>query len=203
MVLKMLDEVLRKARFEMVLLTLVAAFSLSLSIFLIADATIGLITERYGLALTALRVFELVFAVTWLFLSTSMNREINWLRKTLYTMDCMLKSEGLDEEQKKSETSELVRNIISFYRDNYLKFTVVLTLAMVVSFSIVLTVAYLLLYDSMSFWVAVFRWAINSSILLITSVLYAYIHKGWRRKLLKVKDAEKKLSEMLGGPIEA
>ncbi|MDH5753907.1 MAG: hypothetical protein OEY95_01685 [Candidatus Bathyarchaeota archaeon] len=194
---------MRKARFEMVLLTLVAVSSLSMSIFLIADATIGLIVEQYGLALAVLRVFELVFAVTWLFLSTSMNREINWLRKTLYTIYALRKSEGLDEEQKKSETSELVRNMIGFYRDNYLKFAVVLTFAIAVSFSIVLTVAYLLLYGSMSFWVAVFRWAINSSILLITSVLYAYIHRGWRRKLLKVKEAERKLSEMLGGLIEA
>jgi hypothetical protein len=198
----MFDEVLRKLRFEMELLGLVVAFSLTLSLFLIVDATIGLIAEQQGLALTVLRAFELVFAVAWLLLSLNVTREINWLRKTHYTIYSVRKSEGLNEEQKKSETAELARSIMGFYRDNYLKFTAVMMLAVGVSFLIVMAVTFLLLYGSISFWVAVGRWAINSSTLLTTSVLYVYIHRSWRRKLLKVKDAEKKLSEMLGGPIE-
>jgi len=202
MVLKMFDEVLRKLRFKMELLALVVTFSLSVSIFLIADATIGLVTEQYGLALTVLRVFELVLAVKWLVLSANMTREINWLRKTFYRIYFLRNSERLDEEQKKSETTELVRSMIGFYRDNYLKFTAVVTLAIGVSFLIVMTVTYLLLIGSMSFWVAVGRWAINSSMLLTASVLYVHVHRDWRKKLLKVKEAEKKLSEMLGGPIE-
>ena len=202
MVLKMFDEVLRKLRFKMELLALVVTFSLSVSIFLIADATIGLVTEQYGLALTVLRVFELVLAVEWLVLSANMTREINWLRKTFYRIYFLRNSERLDEEQKKSETTELVRSMIGFYRDNYLKFTAVVTLAIGVSFLIVMTVTYLLLIGSMSFWVAVGRWAINSSMLLTVSVLYVHVHRDWRKKLLKVKEAEKKLSEMLGGPIE-
>jgi hypothetical protein len=198
----MFDEVLRKLRFKMELLALVVTFSLSVSIFLIADATIGLVTEQYGLALTVLRVFELVLAVKWLVLSANMTREINWLRKTFYRIYFLRNSERLDEEQKKSETTELVRSMIGFYRDNYLKFTAVVTLAIGVSFLIVMTVTYLLLIGSMSFWVAVGRWAINSSMLLTASVLYVHVHRDWRKKLLKVKEAEKKLSEMLGGPIE-
>ena len=202
MVLKMFDEVLRKLRFKMELLALVVTFSLSVSIFLIADATIGLVAEQYGLALTVLRVFELVLAVEWLVLSANMTWEINWLRKTLYRIYFLRKSERLNEEQKKSETTELVRSMIGFYRDNYLKFTAVVALAIGVSFLIVMTATYLLLIGSMSFWVAVGRWAINSSMLLTASVLYVYVHRDWRKKLLKVKGAEKKLSEMLGGPIE-
>jgi hypothetical protein len=198
----MSDEVLRKLRFDMELLGLVVSFSLTLSLFLITDATIGLIAEQHGLALTVLRAFELVFAVAWLFLSLNVTREINWLRGTHYRIYFLRKSEGLDEEQKKSETTELVRNIVGFYRDNYLKFATVMMFAVGVSFLIVIAVAFLLLYGSISFWVAVGRWAFGSSILLTTSVLYVYIHRSWRRKLLKVKDAEKKLSEMLGGPIE-
>jgi hypothetical protein len=203
MVLKMFGDFWKKARFEMELLALVVTFSLPLSMLLLADATIGLILEHYGLTLTVLRMFELVFAVTWLVFSMNMYREINWLRKTHYRTLSLRMSEGLDEEQKKSETTELVRNIMGFYRDNYSKFTVVLTLAIGVSFLILMTVIYLLLIGSMSFWVAVGRWAINSSMLLIVSVLSVYIQRSWRRKLLKVKEAEKMLSEMLGGPIEA
>jgi membrane protein implicated in regulation of membrane protease activity len=199
----MFDDVWRKAIFEMELLALVVAFSLTLSIFLIADATIGLIVEHYGLTLAALRMFELVFAVTWLVFSVSMFREINWLRKTHYKAYSLLKSEGFDEEQKKNETTELVRNIVGFYRDSYVKFTAVVTLAIGVSFLILITVTFLLLCGSMPFWVAIARWSINSSMLLIVSVLYVYIHGSWRRKLLKVKEAEEKLSEMLGGPLEA
>jgi membrane protein implicated in regulation of membrane protease activity len=199
----MSDEVLRKVTFETELLALVVTSSLTLSMFLIADATIGLIVEHYGLTLTALRVFELVFAVTWLVFSVSMFREINWLRKTRYRIFFLRKSEELDEEQKKSETTELIMNIIGFYRDNYLKFAVVVTLAIGVSLLIVMTVTFLLFTGSMSLWVAVFRWAVNSFMLMIASVLYVYIHRSWRRKLLKVKEAEKKFLEMLGGPVEA
>jgi membrane protein implicated in regulation of membrane protease activity len=199
----MSDDVLKKATCEMELLALVVTFSLTLSMLLITDATIGLITEYYGLALTVLRVFELVFAVTWLVFSVSMFREINWLRKTHYRIFFLRKSEGLDEEQKKSETAELVMNIVGFYRDNYLKFAVVVTLAIGVSLLIVMTVTFLLFTGSMSLWVAVFRWAVNSFMLMIASVLYVYIHRSWRRKLLKVKEAEKKFLEMLGGPVEA
>lgn len=203
MVLKMFDDFWKKARFEMELLALVVTFSLTLSMLLLADATIGSILEHYGLTLTVLRMFELVFAVTWLVFSMSMYREINWLRKTHYRTFSLRMSEGLDEEQKKSETAELVRSIMGFYRYNYSKFTAVLTLAMGVSFLILMAVTYLLLIGSMSFWVAVGRWAINSSMLLIVTVLSVYIHRSWRRKLLRVKEAEKKLSEMLGGRIEA
>lgn len=202
MALKMFDKILRKLRFEMELLALVVAFSLPVSMFLIADAAIGLVVERYGSALTVLRVFELAFAVTWLFLSTSAYREINQFRRTYYKVYSLRKSEGLDEEQKRSKATELVRSIMGFYRDNYLKFSVVLTLAIAVSFLVITEASYLVLYGSMSFWVAVFRWVFNSSMLLIVSVLYVYVYRGWRRKLLKVKDAERKLSEILGGPIE-
>jgi hypothetical protein len=203
MALKMFDEVLRKLRFETELLALVVAFSLPVSLFLIADAAIGLVVERYGSTLTVLKVFELAFAVTWLFLSTSTYREINQFRKTYYKAYSLHKSEGLDEEQKRSEAAELVRNIMGFYRDNYLKFSVILTLAIAISFLVITEASYLVLYGSMSFWVAVFRWAFNSLMLLIVSVLYVYVYRGWRRKLLKVKDAERKLSEILGGPIES
>jgi hypothetical protein len=203
MVLKMSYEVLRRIKLETELLGLVVAFSLTLSLFLIMDAVIGLIVEQHALALTVLRVFELVFAVAWLFLSLNMTRDMNWFRATLYRIYFPRKSEGLGEEEKKSETTELVRNMIGFYRENYLKFTVVMMFAIGVSFLIVVTVTFLLLYGFMSFWVAVGRWTVNSSMLLTVSVLYLHVRRSWRRKLLKVKDAEKKLSEMLGGPIEA
>jgi protein-S-isoprenylcysteine O-methyltransferase Ste14 len=199
----MLDEVLRKAWIETELLTLVLTFSLTVSVFLIADAIIGLMGEQYGLALTVLRAFELVFAVGWLFLSIHMILGINWLRKTHYRIFFMRKHEKLEEEQKKSEITELIRNMIGFYRDNYLKFTAIVMLAVSVSFLIVMTATYMLLVGSMSIWVAVGRWAINSTMLLTASVLYAYVHRSWGRKLLRVREVEKELLKMLGGSIEA
>jgi hypothetical protein len=203
MVSKMFEDFWKKARFEMKFLAMIVAFSLPLSMLLLADAAVGLVSEHYGLLLTVLRTFELVFAVAWMLFSTSMYREINWLRKTHYRAFSIRMLEGLDEEQKKSETTELVRNIVGFYRGNYSKFTAVLMLGVAVGFSILVTVTYLLLVGSMWFWVAVSRWAINSSMLLIVSVLSVYVHRSWHRKLLRVKEAEKELSEMLGGPIEA
>jgi membrane protein implicated in regulation of membrane protease activity len=199
----MFDEIQRKLRFELELFALVIAFSLPVSLFLMTDAIIGLVLEQYNLALALLRSFELLFAVMWLLLSTSMYRKINWLRRTHYRIYFLQKSEELDIGQKKSEIAELARNIVGFYRDNYVKFTVIIVFALGISFSILMTATYLLLAGSISFWVGISRWVVPSSILLITSVLYAYIHRGWRRKLLKVKDAEKRLSEMLGGSIEA
>jgi hypothetical protein len=197
------EEFWKKARFEMELLSLSVTFSLPLSMLLLADAAVGLVSEHYGLLLIMLRTFELALAVAWLIFSLNMFRDVNWLRKTHYRAFSICRSEGLDEEQKKSETSELVRNIVGFYRDNCSKFTAVLMLAFGVSFLILVTVTYLRLVGSMPFWVAVGRWAIGSSMLLIVSVLAVYIRRNWHGKLLRVKEAEKELSEMLGGPIEA
>jgi hypothetical protein len=199
----MFDHVLKKLRSEVTLLLMVATFSIALSIFLVADSTLGLAIEQYGLPLTVLRVLELVFAITWLLLSISMAWGVNRLSKTLYKICSLNASKGSDEEQIKDEISESVRTLIAFYRDNYLKINVVVTFALTVSFLIILTVSLLLLIGSMSFWVAVFRWAVNSSMLLILSAFYVHISRGWRRKLLKVRDAEKKFSEILGEPIEA
>jgi len=180
---------------------LVVIFSTVLSSFLITDAVISLIIEKYGLSLIVIRIFELIFAVVWLLSSTKMILEVNKLRKKHYRISFLRKLETLEEGQKKSETTELVMDTVAFYRSNYVRLMAVLALAIVVSSLIVVAVAYLLLYGYMSFWVAVFRWALNSLMLLVTSVLYVYVHKSWGMKLFKVKDAEKKLSEMLGGPI--
>lgn len=199
----MFDEILRKVRFEVELLILVAIFSLSLPSLLIADAAIALGTEQYGLGLTAIRLGELIFAFMWLFLSLKIIVEIRRLRKRHFKIFFLRKLEGMDEEQKKSEASELVRVIVAFYRGYYTNVSALLTLSIAVSSLIVVAVAYLLLNGYMTFWVAVFRWMLSSLMLLVASAIYVYLHRSWGRKLLKVKDAEKKLSDMLGGPIEA
>ena len=94
----MLDEFWKKARFEMELLALVVAFSLPVSLLLIADAAIGLVVEPYESAFTLLRGFELAFAVTWLFLSTSNYREINHFRRAFHKVYSLRKPEERDEE---------------------------------------------------------------------------------------------------------
>ena len=203
MVKVMFDEILRKVIFEVELLVLVVIFSLSLSSFLIADSAIGLTAGQYGLAVTAVRMGELIFAVIWLFLSVKMTVEIYRFRKRHLKIFFLRKLEGLEKERRRSETTELVREFVAFYRGNYVRVTATLALAIVVGLLVVMTAVFLLLSGSMSFWEAVFRWILSSLMLLIASAVYVYVHRSWGSKLLKVKDAEKKLSEMLGGPIEA
>jgi len=97
----------------------------------------------------------------------------------------------------------LIRDVVAFYRGYYKRTIAMLMLAAVIGSSIVATSTYLLLYGYMSFWEAVFRWGIDSLMLLSVCALYVYVHKSWGRKLLKIKDAEKKFSKILGGHVEA
>jgi len=197
------DNVLKKMRFEVELLVIVAIFSLVSASLLIADATSSFVIEKYGVALTVVRISQLTFGVGWLFLSIKFIVEINRLRRKHFFFYYVHRLERLEEEQKKSKATELVRDLVAFYRSYYLKVMTVLALAIVAGFVILVAAAYLLLCGYMSFWVAVFRWVLDSCMLLVASALYVHVHRSWGRKLLRVKDAEKKLSEMLGGPIEA
>lgn len=203
MVTVMFDRVLRKAWLEIELLVLVTVFSLVVSSLGIADAGIALIIQKYNLTSVAMRAFELLFAVTWLSISAKMALEINKFRRKYFRIFFLLKRGRLDEEQKKSEATELVRDVVAFYRGYYRRVMAVLGLAIAVGLSIVLAAFYLLLYGYASFWEAVFRWILSSAMLLTASALYVHVHRSWGRKLLRIKDAEKKLSEMLGGPLEA
>lgn len=202
MVYAMFDTILRKVIFEVELLVLVLTLSLALSSLLIVDASIALSIEQYGLALTAVRLGELIFALIWLSLSIKINVDVYKIRRKHFRISFLLRK-GLEEEQKRSEATELVRDMVAFYRGYYVKVVAILVLATAVSFLIFIAVTYLLLNGFMSFWEAVFRWILSSLILLVASALYVYVHRTWGRRLLKVRDAEKKLSEMLGGMIEA
>ena len=202
MVHVMFERVLRKAWFEVELLVLIAVFSLSASSLLTADAAIALGLERHSLVLIAIRTFELIFGVAWLCLSLKMTLEINKFRRKYFKVFFLLKQGRLEEEQKKSEATELVRDMVAFYRGYYRRVMTVLGLAITVGFLVLVAAVCLLLYGYMSFWEAVFRWTLSSLMLLVASALYVYIHRSWGRRLLKLKDAETKLSEMLGGPIE-
>ena len=205
MVKVMFEEISRKAIFEVTLLALVAMFSLSVCSLLIADASIALSVERYGLALVAIRICELALGMMWLFFSVKMILEIHELRKKhvrIFTLPKLEKLQNL-EEQKRSVATEVAMDMMAFYRTNYTKAKAILAIAIAVGLLIIVTVTCLMLYGLMSFWVAIFRWALSSLMLLVASALYVYVHRSWGRKLLRAKDAEKKLSEMLGGPIEA
>lgn len=183
----------------------VVIFSLSLSSLLIVDAAVMFVLRagQYGLALIAFRICEFTFALIWLFLSINMTLEINKFRRKYFRTFFLRKLKRLEEEQKKSAAIELVRNMMAFYRGYYTRVVAVLTPAIAVGFSIFAAVAYMFLYGYMPFWEAIFRWMLSSVMLLGASAFYVYVHRNWGRKLLKVKDSEKKLSEILGGPIEA
>ncbi|MFN3621956.1 MAG: hypothetical protein ACK4TI_03610 [Nitrososphaerales archaeon] len=199
----MFDELLKRIRLEVELLAMVAVLSIGMSSLLIADAAVAFGAEKYFLSL-AVRVFELAFAAVWVSFSVKFVKEVNKLRRKHHYFYFMhiRKLKKIKDEQKRAETAELVRDLVAFYRSYYLKVKAIMALAIAVSFSIILVVAYLWLYGYMSFWDAFFRWLLNSSILLIASIIYVYVHRSWGRKLLKLTDAEKKLSQMLGEPFE-
>lgn len=198
----MLDNIFGRVRSEAELLMLVMAFSLVSSSWLVIDASISLAREQYSWALMAFRVLELVFGALWLSFSARMAREVARLRSKHFRVFSKYRLERLDVEQKKSMAADSVRDMLAFYRGYYRRVSALLVLAVAVSLSIILASSFLLLYGRMSIWEAVFRWGINSSMLLIASVLYIHLQRNWGGKLLKVEDAEKKFSIVLGGPIE-
>jgi hypothetical protein len=194
----MFDKVLKRVRFEVELLVLVVSVSIACSAWLITDASISLAVEYHNWALMAFRLLELAFGVLWIFFSARMSREIMTIRRKHFRVIFPLR-----EEQRKSVATESVRDMLAFYRGYYRGVATVMVLAVTVGLSTILATAVLLFWGNMSVWEAVFRWGINSSVLLIASMLYIHVHRSWGRKLLKVVDAEKKLSDLLGGPIEA
>jgi hypothetical protein len=202
MVQTVFDKVLGKARSEVELLTLVGVSSLVLSSFLLVDAALALRVEQYGLTLIVLRAGELIFAGIWLHLTGRFIQDINKLRKKYFKTFYLWKLQRLDEEKKKSEATELVRDMVAFYRENYVKVKATLSFAIGIGLLVITAVIYLLSYGYISFWEAIFRWMLQSLMLLVAAVLYLHIHRNWGRKLLKVQDSEKKFQEILGGPIE-
>ena len=198
----MFEEISRKVIFEVELLVLVTVLSLSASLLLIVDASIALIVENGDLVLVIARICEFAFAMIWLLFSVKMSIELYGLRKRHFRIVALSKLGKLEEKQKRSVAAELVRDMVAFYRANYTKVMAVLALAIGVGFLIVGTVTYLMFNGLISFWAAVFRWTLSSLMLLVASALYVHVHRSWGRKLLRIKDAEKKFSEMLGGSIE-
>jgi hypothetical protein len=182
----MFDQALRKTRLEVNLIVVVAVISLSASSLLIADASSVLAAEPHFSALTAFRVCELIVALAWLFLSAEITREIVRFRKTHRHLIFSSRLKKGDESQSRSEIMELIRDTIAFYRTYYSRTMVVLALAIATGLALIIVTTSLSL----------------SIELLVASALYVYIHLIWGRKLLKVKDNEKKLSDMLGGPVD-
>jgi membrane protein implicated in regulation of membrane protease activity len=199
----MFDKVLRGVYYESVVLWLVVSFSLVSASWLVTDAGISLSAEHYGWALMAFRLFELTFGALWVAFLAQMLREIRALRGKHLRIFQLHRLEKNEEEQKRSIATESVRDMLAFYRSYYKRVTAVLAVGIVVGVSVALTVTLLLFWGKMSVWEAVFRWGINSCMLLIVSILYIHLHRSWGRKLLKVEDAERKFSEILGGPVEA
>ena len=198
----MFDKVLGKARSEVELLMLVGVFSLGLSSYLLIDASLALRVEQYGLTLIVVRMGELIFAGIWLYLTGRFIQDINKLRKKYFKTLYLWKLQRLDEEKKKSEATELVRDMVAFYRENYVKVKATLSFAICIGFLVVTAVIYLLSYGYISFWEAIYRWMLQSLMLIVAAILYLHMHRNWGRKLLKVQDAEKKFQEMLGVSIE-
>jgi hypothetical protein len=194
----MFDDVLKRVRFEVELLGLVVAVSIACSAWLMIDASISIAIERSNWAIMTFRLLELAFGASWIFFSAKMSREMLTIRRKHFRVIFPLK-----EEQKKSVATESVRDMLAFYRGYYRWVATIMVLAVAVGLSTILATALLLFLGNMPMWEAVSRWGINSSMLLIASALYMHVHRSWGRKLLKVEDAEKKLSEALGGPIEA
>jgi hypothetical protein len=199
----MFDKVLRRVCYELALLGLVVSFSLASASWLIADAGISLSGEHYNWVLMAFRLFELAFGGLWIAFSAHMYREIVAFRRKHARIFQLHRMERNEEEPKRSIVTESVRDILAFYRGYYKRVTAVLALGIAVGVSVALAVTLLVFWGKMSVGEAVFRWGINSCMLLIVSILYVYLHRNWGRKLLKVEDAERKFSEILGGPVEA
>jgi hypothetical protein len=202
------DKVLRKLRMEVELLIFVATMSIVLSAFMILDVSVVFTGFwQHGALISLLRICEFVLAIGWLLLSTKFSFDVQRLRKRHFRLVWYGFQIGfapkLEEKQKEGDVAEIVRDMVAFYRTYYREVKVILALAIIASFSIIAVATYSVLYENLPFWDVFYRWLINVFLLLGATALYIYIHRSWGAKLSKVKDAEKRLSEMLGGPIEA
>jgi uncharacterized membrane protein len=163
---------------------------------MISDATRSFSANAifgFGLTITIVRILELVVGILWLLLTLKLLHEflkIGNKRKHLF----WFYRKGI----KDGEVSGIMRDLIAFYRGYYKDIRVLLIFSFLTGLAMITSGVYAI--HSRTIPVEEFLFLLLIGILILTYSLltFRYINKKWGRKLLKIKNEEKILSDFLG-----
>jgi len=192
----MSEKLLNKVKYELNCVWIVLSVSLVISSLMISDATRSFSANAifgFGLTITIVRILELVVGILWLLLTLKLLHEflkIGNKRKHLF----WFYRKGI----KDGEVSGIMRDLIAFYRGYYKDIRVLLIFSFLTGLAMITSGVYAI--HSRTIPVEEFLFLLLIGILILTYSLltFRYINKKWGRKLLKIKNEEKILSDFLG-----
>jgi hypothetical protein len=192
----MSEKLLNKVKYELNCVWIVLSVSLVISSLMISDATRSFSANAifgFGLTIAIVRILELVVGILWLLLTLKLLHEflkIGNKRKHLF----WFYRKGI----KDGEVSGIMRDLIAFYRGYYKDIRVLLIFSFLTGLAMITSGVYAI--HSRTIPVEEFLFLLLIGILILTYSLltFRYINKKWGRKLLKIKNEEKILSDFLG-----
>jgi len=198
-------EALEKAKRDFSLLFLVLIVSLGVSPAMISDSLSTLFFSHFSASFTyIIKIFELLIGILWLVLTIKVTFEALKIQRKYTYLFFTRKCEKLfSKDRVKSEIFRFIRDLIALYRGYYNEIRVVSLLAILIGFSMMVSVIYMSLYGISSLEESLFRFSVAALTLLVPATIFVYVSKNWGRKLLKIREEEEKFREFLGESIEA
>jgi hypothetical protein len=193
----MSKKILEKVRFEVNCVWVVLSVSLVISSLMISDVARSFSANAilgFGLTIAIIRILELAVGVFWLLLMLKLMHEflkIGKKRRYLF----WFYSTGIEGGE---EVSGIMRDLIAFYRGYYKEIRVLLIFSFLTGLAMVTSGVYAIHSRTIPIEEFLFLLLIGILILTYSLLTFWYINKKWGRKLLRIKNEEKILSDFLG-----
>ncbi len=198
-----LERAARNEDSEVGLLLLLSAVSVALAAVMVGNGSRAFTGFQLpSLGALAPAIAEFAVGLLWLVVAVSVLRPVSaLLRKYRPAIRRRRRAWNPAAEGERTDIAKLARDLVALYRGSYTWVTVAVALATAVSVTLLAGIAVMFLTGSGGVGDLAFGVFVYGFTLFAPAVLYLYVHRRWGRRLLKAKDAEKNLAELLGGPL--
>jgi hypothetical protein len=192
----MSEKLLEKVRFEINCVWVVLSVSLVISSLMISDASRSFSADAifgFGLTIAIVRILELAVGILWLLLTLKLLHEFSKIGKKRKHLFWFYRK-GIED----GEVSGIMRDLIAFYRGYYKDISVLLIFSFLTGLAMITSGVYAIHSRTIPVEEFLFLFLMGVLILSYSLLTFWYINKKWGRKLLRIKDEEKILSDFLG-----
>jgi hypothetical protein len=193
----MSERVLKKVRHEVGCLWVILGVSLAVSSAMISDAARSFSANgifEFGLIIFMARMLEFVAGIFWLLLTLRVMREllkIRERRKNLFLLRGVVRA--VDEE-----ISGIMRDLIAFYRGYYGEIRILLMFLFLTGLVMIASEVYAIYLNAIAIEEFLFLLSMGILTLVYSLATLWYISERWGKKLFRIKNEEKILSDFLG-----
>ncbi len=193
----------RREDSEVGLLLLLSAVSLALAAVMLGDGSRAFSGFRIpNLPALAPPIAEFAVGLLWLVVAVNVLRPVSaLLKKHRPSIRRRRRAWNPSDETERTDIARLARDLVALYRGSYAWVLAALVLAMALSVALLALTLAMFLAGSINASDLAFYVFVYGFTLLAPAVLYVDAHRRWGRRLLKAKDAEEDLAELLGGPL--